>query len=225
MLRNWFVTEEPDEMSLPQHKQRPPKKTVSVEVRISEERKSAFLEACRRVGRPASEVIRELMAIFVIVQNVKWRFLTMTKILKPAGAVIAGITASVVIGASLLFAPLAAADGKLAYRMAVHDGIGEIVSMGEAGLGSASAASPVSDSLGEGVQFQLRAQRCDDFPERACASGHIFVEIDIFTQTEQTEEHRGATSLVIEPGAVGRFEATLSDGRTLSGDFQASTAE
>jgi Ca2+-binding EF-hand superfamily protein len=45
--------------------QRPPKKTEMIEVRVSMETKRDFLEACRTVGRSASDVIREGMQAFI----------------------------------------------------------------------------------------------------------------------------------------------------------------
>jgi hypothetical protein len=45
--------------------QRPPKKTEMIEVRVSHETKSAFLEACRSAGRTASDVIREGIDDFI----------------------------------------------------------------------------------------------------------------------------------------------------------------
>jgi len=45
-------------------KKRPSKKTEMLEVRISPEEKAAFLEACRKVGRSASAVIRDAMRAY-----------------------------------------------------------------------------------------------------------------------------------------------------------------
>ena len=45
-------------------KKRPSKKTEMLEVRISPEEKTAFLEACRKVGRSASAVIRDAMRAY-----------------------------------------------------------------------------------------------------------------------------------------------------------------
>ncbi|WP_300530413.1 hypothetical protein [Maricaulis sp.] len=45
-------------------KQRPSKKTEMLEVRVAPEEKAAFLEACRKVGRSASEVIRDAMRAY-----------------------------------------------------------------------------------------------------------------------------------------------------------------
>ena len=42
-------------------KRRPSKKTEALEIRLSPEEKSAFLEACRKMGRSASAVIRDAM--------------------------------------------------------------------------------------------------------------------------------------------------------------------
>jgi hypothetical protein len=43
---------------------RPSKKTEMLEVRVAPEEKAAFLEACRQVGRSASEVIRDAMRAY-----------------------------------------------------------------------------------------------------------------------------------------------------------------
>ncbi|MDB5439158.1 MAG: hypothetical protein JWM33_1585 [Caulobacteraceae bacterium] len=40
---------------------RPPKKSESIEIRIPYPAKTAFMEACRREGRSASEVLREMI--------------------------------------------------------------------------------------------------------------------------------------------------------------------
>ena len=45
-------------------RRRPSKKTEALEIRLSPEEKSAFLEACRRMGRSASSVIREAMRAY-----------------------------------------------------------------------------------------------------------------------------------------------------------------
>lgn len=45
-----------------EHGKRPPKKTRSIEVRVSEEEREAFLERCQLEDQPASAVLREAMA-------------------------------------------------------------------------------------------------------------------------------------------------------------------
>ena len=47
-----------------QKRKRPSKKTEMLEVRVSPEEKAAFLNACRNVGRSASEVIRDAMRAY-----------------------------------------------------------------------------------------------------------------------------------------------------------------
>lgn len=47
-----------------QKRKRPSKKTEMLEVRVSPEEKAAFLDACRNVGRSASEVIRDAMRAY-----------------------------------------------------------------------------------------------------------------------------------------------------------------
>src|SRR5262249_13922836 len=44
----------------------PPKKTEMIEVRVSPETKRDFLDACRRAGRTASEVVRDAVDDFVV---------------------------------------------------------------------------------------------------------------------------------------------------------------
>jgi len=45
-------------------RRRPSKKTEALEIRLSPEEKSAFLEACRKMGRSASSVIRDAMRAY-----------------------------------------------------------------------------------------------------------------------------------------------------------------
>tara|TARA_R110002073_G_scaffold252269_1_gene414833 strand:- start:416 stop:1357 length:942 start_codon:yes stop_codon:yes gene_type:complete len=45
-------------------KRRPSKKTEALEIRLSPEEKSVFLDACRKMGRSASSVIREAMRAY-----------------------------------------------------------------------------------------------------------------------------------------------------------------
>ena len=45
-------------------KRRPSKKTEALEIRLSPEEKSAFLDACRKMGRSASAVIRDAMRAY-----------------------------------------------------------------------------------------------------------------------------------------------------------------
>lgn len=49
-------------MTQSSHSDREPKKTTTIEVRVSNEAKAAFLDQCKSTGRSASDTMREFMA-------------------------------------------------------------------------------------------------------------------------------------------------------------------
>ncbi len=198
---------------------RPPKKTQTIELRVSEREKRAFLEACREAGRSASEVLRRLMGFFVIFQQLRKRYTKMIKLnfLKLASAGMATSAIVIAVGASLLFAPVVNAKVYLNYRLVVDDGIGEIVSEGSVELDEKAPFEPVADSLGDAVQYNLRAMPCTQTEHPDCSPDHVYVEIDILTHSEQFEQNKKITSLIVRKGEVARFVSTLQDGQRLTG--------
>ena len=194
-------------------KQRPPKKTVSIEVRVSEEDRRDFIEACRTADRSASSAFRGLMRVFVLLQRSRHRmFATMTRLLfRPVRMALASIGAAAALSMSLVLAPSASADMTLAYQVALDDGAGVIVSMGEV---DAAANGVVRDRLGEDVRFELSAQPCnaetpcaDDRP-RLVLSLWDYRDGELVTATDQGID-------VLEAGET-RYETRMANGRTLT---------
>ncbi|WP_306251314.1 hypothetical protein [Parvularcula sp. IMCC14364] len=200
------------------HQSKKPKKTQSVEVRVSEEDKSAFLAACRDAGRPASEVLRRLMKLFVIVQQQRRRYIKMTNMsfLKTASAGLATSAIALAIGASLLFAPVASAKGHLNYKISIEDGIGVIISQGSVDLDEEKMAEPVTEALGDAVQYELRATPCAQVEQPECLPGHVFIELDVLTRSDAAEDDQNAVSLIVREGDTALFERILKNGLTLT---------
>lgn len=194
-------------------KQRPPKKTVSIEVRVSEEDKRDFIEACRTANRSVSSALRGLMRGFVVFQRSRHRmFETMTRLLfRPVRMALASLGAAAALSTSLILAPGASADMPLAYQVALDDGAGVIVSMGELDLSDNEA---VTDRLGDDVLFHLGGGICEapDAPE--CAQELLVLQVSEFRDGEAFHEnHMGIE--VAETGLT-TFETQLSDGRTVT---------
>lgn len=203
---------------------REPKKTVSIEVRVSEEEKRAFHDACVTANRSASSVLRRLMARFVSHRHLKQRICTMMKhlILHPARAALASLALAAVASAAWLQPPASVAEEVLAFRIWIDDGSGMIVSQGVVGLGEGGAhGRPEEDWLGEGVRYRLTAQACAPEAPAPCDNGGALIDLHI----EQSED--GVVTTVTDSGVVlrttgeTRFEATLNDGRRLSAVFLA----
>lgn len=196
-------------------KRREPKKTVSIEVRVSEEEKHAFLEACRAANRSASSVLRRLMGLFVAFQNLRPRtFKMMDMIFRPVRATLATIAFAAVISVTLLQTPSAAAEGGLAYHVMIEDAGGRIVSQGLAEV-TPEGGAPVRDTLGEGVRFEIKAQPCTESTVQGCSEDDAQILLTIW-------DHGGMITdngIVVRPQGEARFAATLSDGRALTAVF------
>ncbi len=196
-------------------KQREPKKTVSVEVRVSEADKSAFLKACQAANRPASSVLRSLMGLFVSLQTLRQRILAMLNGLfhRPLSAAFSSIAIVAGLSASLIMAPVAAAELRLAYEISVDDGVGLIVSQGEADF---EGGVSVGDRLGEGVRYALEAVPCGAEAGRSCPQGSAHAVLRVWEAQEGRVETVTGRGIIIAQSGETRFETTLSDGRTLA---------
>jgi len=202
-------------------KERPPKKTRTLEIRVSEEEKSAFLDVCSRVNRSASEVLRQLMGLYVTVQSLRVRLLRLVRLnsLKSAGAGIAASAAAIALTFSVFLAPVATANSHLQYRIVVDDGVGEVISEGRMDFGAKTASTPIIEPLGETVQYELRATPCSRNQTVSCSSGQILIEVDILDQSKQSESKKMLTSFTVAQGEAAQFVSDLPDGRVLSGDL------
>jgi hypothetical protein len=197
-------------------KPRTPKKTVSIEVRVSEEEKNAFILACAAANRSASSVLRRLMGLFVGFQNLRHGINAMFNrhIFKPAGAAIAAIGAAATLSVGLLLAPPASADMEFAYQIIVDDGAGRIVSQGVAGVGPEGAQDRIADSLGETVRFEFQAEPCEAMGDPSCPQGAVHILLRVFDSS--MGETVTDSGIVVAADTSGRFETRLDDGRTLS---------
>jgi hypothetical protein len=206
-------------------KRRDPKKTVSIEVRVNEEEKHAFILACRSANHSASSVLRRLMGLFVSLQKLRHRTLEMMTrfFFNPVRAAITSIGAVAALSMGLLLAPTASADMQLAYQAVVDDGTGLLVSHGVAELRPHSdSGEAVSDRLGETVRYALQARSCEAGDAPACPAdgAHVFLTL--------WDESAGATvtdrGIVLENSGEALVEMTLNDGRLFSVVFALQTS-
>ncbi|WP_420432875.1 hypothetical protein [Hyphobacterium sp.] len=200
-------------------KPRDPKKTVSIEVRVSEEDKQAFWDACRAADQPASAVLRRLMGIFVAIRNLRQKMFSMINrfFRRLLSSALAASAMAASLAVSLIIAPLAAADVRLTYQVIVDDGIGQIVSQGQTVIDeNDDDPSVIADGLGEGVRYAFTAQACDAADNVSCAEGTTMVVLSLW------ESHEGQDVIATDQGIAlslneeTRFETVLSDGRILS---------
>lgn len=203
-------------------KRRDPKKTVSIEVRVSEEEKRAFTEACRTANRSVSQVLRRLMEVFVSLQSIRQRTIsTMTFLrLRPIRTAITAISAAAALSMSFVLLPSASADMRMAYQVSLDDGVGRIVSEGIAEFGSeAGEGEPVADMLGETVRFRIAAQSCAANAGPSCPQGAANVVISVWEY--QDSEGWRATDRGVVTAETGetRFEERLGDGRSIRVTF------
>ncbi len=191
--------------------QKPPKKTVSIEVRISEEDKTAFMAACHAANRSASQALRGLMRVFVGFHSARQRMLeTMTHLIsKPLRLTAAALTGALALTSSLLLAPMASADMTYAYQVVVDDGIGQIVSMGE----TLDGEGPIADSLGPGVRFELVTLPCGESEMADCESAELRLTVSELSDGEIVREL--IHGVAVSDTDSTRYEAELGDGRTL----------
>lgn len=202
--------------------QRAPKKTVSIEVRVSEEEKQAFSEACQSANRPVSAVLRQLMVFFVTFRKLRTRILSMFKRIfqRPLSATLAAIGMAAAMSVSLMVSPMAAADARLSYQIIIDDGLGQIVSQGQTGTSRAAEDPTVfSDTLGEAVRYAFEVLPCDQTTELSCPSGGSVVVLSIWESQSGAVELATDRGIVLSTSGETRFEATLSDGRILSALF------
>lgn len=196
---------------------REPKKTVSIEVRVSSEEKHAFAEACRSANRSVSEVLRRSMVIFVLLHGVQQRITrSMTYLLRrPVRATLTALGSAATLTAGVLLVPSASADMPLAYQVNLDDGIGQIVSQGVAGGGSAASA-PVSDTLGESVRYELVVDPCGTAAAPSCPDGDAHVMLSVWELRDGEDWRAESRGITIAHSSEARFEEVLSDGRVLT---------
>tara|TARA_R110002096_G_scaffold33966_8_gene97444 strand:+ start:1112 stop:1759 length:648 start_codon:yes stop_codon:yes gene_type:complete len=201
---------------------RDPKKTVSIEVRVSEEEKRAFSDACRAANRSVSGVLRRLMDVFVSLQSIRQRtFDTMTFLLfRPVRTAITAISATAVLSMSFVFLPSASADMRMAYQVSLDDGIGVIVSEGVTEFGSETGEdAPIGDMLGETVRFTIAAQPCGASAGPSCPEGAANVVISVWEYQDGQGWRATDRGLVTAETGETRFEERLGDGRSLQVTF------
>ncbi|MGX6646895.1 hypothetical protein ACWCOP_03000 [Maricaulaceae bacterium MS644] len=195
-------------------KRREPKKTVSIEVRVSEQEKHAFMEACRTANRSASTVLRRLMRLFVAHQHLRHRTLKMMTrfFFHPVRAGVASFAMVAALSMSLFFSPTASADMRFAFQVLVDDGVGQIVSTGEADFASGGS---VGDTLGDRVRFRLAAAPCLNSASSVCAEDDRqlvlslwdYIDGELVTATDQ--------GIDVSNSGETRYETRMGDGRTL----------
>ncbi|MBI1236822.1 MAG: hypothetical protein GC188_09090 [Alphaproteobacteria bacterium] len=198
---------------------REPKKTVSIEVRVSEEDKRAFWEACRAADRPASAVLRHLMALFVAFRNLRHRIYAMINRFSrhPLTASLAAMAMVATLAMSLLLTPSAAADIRLTYQVVVDDGVGQIVSEGQAIFGlNADDRVVIDDSLGNTVQYSFDVRNCDAQAETSCPDGDAMAVFNVQESRDGQVVIETVRGIVLSQSGETRYETVLSDGRTLS---------
>ncbi|WP_421791348.1 hypothetical protein [Hyphobacterium sp.] len=199
--------------------QREPKKTVSIEVRVSEEDKHAFWEACRSANRPASAVLRHLMEVFVAFRNLRQRVFAMFDhiIRKPISATLGAFACAAALSMSLMLAPSAAADVRLIYQVVVDDGVGQIVSEGQAEFGQADGAdAAISDTLGDGIRYSFAASPCIAGSTTACAEGQTVIVFSLWEAKNGELTRATDSGIAVSPTDETRFQTALSDGRVLT---------
>ncbi|MEE2565941.1 hypothetical protein [Hyphobacterium marinum] len=198
---------------------RDPKKTVSIEARVSEEEKRAFTQACRAANRPVSQVLRGLMGVFVSLHSIRqWISTTMTFLLfRPLRTAFASISAAAMLATGVFLVPSASADIRMAYQVNLDDGIGRIVSEGVTSVSSGNGVSePVADTLGETVRYSITAQPCGSDAGPSCPAGaaHVVISLwDNLAGAGWTETDRG---IVTATSGETRFEEQLGEGRSIT---------
>lgn len=199
--------------------QRAPKKTVSIEVRVSEEDKNAFLQACRSANRPASAVLRRLMELFVAFRKLRHRmFATMKQFFsRPLTTTFAAFAMAAALSTSLLLAPTAAAEVRLAYQFIVDDGVGQIVSQGRTEIGSnVEDSSMTADTLGDGVRYAFEVQPCITQTVTSCSADDMLIILSIWESGAGRSETAIDRGIIVSSSGETRIETILSDGRVLS---------
>lgn len=104
--------------------EREPKKNSTIEVRISDEAKAAFLERCKAKGQSASDALRDFMAAYVRgpkAASPSWIEKGLTMLKSPAAALSALAGVALISAAVLLGSPPAAADDvELAFEIGIN---------------------------------------------------------------------------------------------------------
>ncbi|MFY0636428.1 hypothetical protein [Maricaulis maris] len=125
----------------------------------------------------------------------------------------AAVAAALTVG---LLAPGAAADMRLAYQVAVHDGVGRIVSQGEADFDDRTS---VGDTLGEGLRYALTVSPCDADAGVSCPEGGSYAVLSVWEYDNGEMETATVRGIVVSPAGETRFDTTLGDGGVLSVAF------
>jgi hypothetical protein len=146
-------------------KGRPPKKTDSIEVRLPDETKRAFMARCREQGRSASEVVRGFIDDFLAAPESRPRKAShvMTMLAKPAAIAAAGaaiLFASTIVPSAVSAAPdLRAAfsrldrdgDDTVSFAEFARQGDGDRFFVNRDAAPAATDARPFVIPLGRGV--------------------------------------------------------------------------
>lgn len=209
--------------------EREPKKTTTIEIRLSDEAKQEFLDACRSQGVSASATLREFMASYVArskaapVSHLFRKGLLMAR--KPAvgmGALAVAAFSSVY----LLFGTSAvvADDVELMFQINIESSsdeqeVGSLINL-DFGRAEVFRMAPSQDESGSFFyEVSVAAQPCVIGGETRCASDNVQIEVSIVRNDDSGEtviaqprlltRYGGNTRIRVEPleGLSVRVEA------------------
>lgn len=131
---------------------------------------------------------------------------------QPVRAGVASFAMVAALSMSLFFSPTASADMRFAFQVFVDDGVGQIVSTGEADFASGGS---VGDTLGDRVRFRLAAAPCLNSASSVCAEDDRqlvlslwdYIDGELVTATDQ--------GIDVSNSGETRYETRMGDGRTL----------
>ncbi|MEO1039988.1 MAG: hypothetical protein AAFX09_10615 [Pseudomonadota bacterium] len=174
---------------------REPKKTTTIEVRVSDEAKAAFLERCRETGRSASDALREFMAGYVRAGSEPCPSLIekgWTLMKKPVFG-ISALAGVVLASTALLFSPATAIadDVELMFEVSIskpgdNQQVESAINL-DYGRAEQFRLPPSFDD--EGSYFYevgVLASPCE--PADRCAADNVIVEVTITRHGEEGEQ-------------------------------------
>ena len=186
-------------------REREPKKTSTIEVRISDEAKAAFLERCQAKGHSASDALRDFMAAYVRGPQAvptSWIEKGLTMMKSPA-AILSTLGGAALISAAVLLGspPAAADDVELAFEISInHSGDNQRVEAAinlDYGRPEVFRLPAARDEMGDYYyEVSVLATPCAE--AQRCAADNVLVDVVI-------RREGAGEAVVAEPRLLAKY--------------------
>lgn len=204
-----------------------PKKNVTFEVRLADETKAAFQAACRESGRPAAQVLRDLMDAYLNVRRSRtWTVVLMEafRMLKKPVISIPAMTLATAGAVFYLTNPLAAFADDVEVGFSINlrgedeEHVLEATINLDFGVAQTFVLPRSPGSKGQTrhhYEVSIVAHECDVRPEIVCAKQNVHIDVAIVRVGDGERETVASPSMAVKYGSYAKTRAVISEGPSL----------